>query len=204
MGISVITGAKTKALVGDGHVQAVELEDGRSLPASLVVISAGVSANVDLARKAGLEVNRGILVDDHMRTSLPGIFAAGDEAEHHGRLYGLWVPAKSQGTIAGLSAAGKDAVYPGDPPSARLKILGIDLFSIGQFMPEQPSDLLVSEEKDGNYASFIFREGKMIGAILLGDAKLASTVKTAVESERDFSDLLHDKLSVDEVKTALK
>jgi len=204
MGISVITGAKTKALVGDGHVQAVELEDGRSLPASLVVISAGVSANVELARKAGLEVNRGILVDDHMRTSLPGIFAAGDEAEHHGRLYGLWVPAKSQGTIAGLSAAGKDAVYPGDPPSARLKVLGIDLFSIGQFMPEQPSDLLVSEEKDGNYACFIFREGKMIGAILLGDAKLASTVKTAVESERDFSDLLHEKLSVDKVKAALK
>ena len=113
------------------------------------------------------------------------------------------VPAKSRAPLL---------VYPlrvkmlstGDPPSARLKVLGIDLFSIGQFMPEQPSDLLVSEEKDGNYASFIFRESKMIGAILLGDAKLASTVKTAVESERNFSDLLHDKLSVDEVKAALK
>lgn len=204
MGIHIIVGGKTQAIVGNGHVSGVQLEDGRLLEADLVVISAGVSANLELARKAGLHVNRGILVDEHMRTSHPDIFAAGDDAEHHGRLYGLWVPAKSQGTIAGQVAAGKEAVFADDPPSARLKVLGIDLFSIGQFTPQESDDTLLSESQDGNYASFVLRKGMIIGAILLGDAKLANTIKNAVESQRDFSAQLAEELTITGLKELLK
>jgi len=187
MGIQVIVGAKTLALVGEEHVRGVQLEDGRLLPAELVVISAGVNANLELARSAGLQVNRGIMVDEHMRTSDPDIFAAGDDCEYHGRLYGLWMPAKSQGTIAGQVAAGKEAEFPGDPPSAKLKVLGIDLFSIGQFTPQEPDDTLLVDTKEGCYASFLLRGGILIGAILLGDASLANAVKKAVDTKRDFS-----------------
>jgi nitrite reductase (NADH) large subunit len=204
MGFSVFIGARTQALVGETHVRGVQFEDGRLLPADLVVISAGVSANLELARKAGLLVNKGILVDEHMRTSHADIYAAGDDTEHHGRLYGLWVPAKSQGTIAGLSAAGKDATFSADPPSARLKVLGIDLFSIGQLTPQDETDVILSEAQGGNYASFVFHHSVMVGSILLGDVRLASSVKSAVESQTDFSTQLANGLSVTALKQLLK
>ncbi|HNW94645.1 MAG TPA: FAD-dependent oxidoreductase [Anaerolineaceae bacterium] len=203
MGIKVITGAKTKALLGAEHVESVELEDGARLPADLVVISAGVSANLELARKAGLAVNRGVLVDDTMRTSDPRIYAAGDDTEYQGRMYGLWVPARNQGAIAGFSAAGKPARFAGDPPSARLKVLGIDLFSIGQITPSESSDLLLVDESGGSYASFLFRAGVLSGSILLGDASLAGPVKNAVESQMDFSADLTRGISAAEFKEML-
>lgn len=204
MGIKVHTGAKTKALLGGDHVESVQLEDGSVLPADLVIISAGVSANLELARKAGLAINRGILVDDMMRTSDPLIFAAGDDTEHQGRMYGLWIPAKSQGSIAGFSAAGKPAKFAGDPPSARLKVLGIDLFSIGQISPTENGELLLVDESGGNYASFLFRKGVLIGSILLGDASLAAKVKSAVEAQEDFSAQLGQGISAAAFKEALK
>lgn len=204
MGIQVVVGAKTQALEGEKQVSGVRLEDGRLLPAALVVISAGVQANVSLARSAGLEVNRGILVDEHMRTSDPDIFAAGDDCEFHGRLYGLWVPARSQGIIAGQVAAGQAAVFPGDPPSAKLKVLGIDLFSIGQFTPQEEEDTLLAETKDGCYASFLLRSGVLVGAILLGDASLATAVKKAVDAKRDFSSQLKEGLNAAGLKVLLE
>ena len=204
MGIHVYTGAKTKALVGLEHVEAVELEDGSSLPADLVIISACVSANLELAHKAGLAVNRGIIVDDTMRTSDPNIYAAGDDTEYQGRMYGLWVPAKSQGTIAGFSAAGKPARFVSDPPSARLKVLGIDLFSIGEITPTQSGDVLLADQSDGNYASFLFREGVLRGSILLGDASLAAPVKSAVEAQRNFSAELARGISAADFKKVIK
>src|SRR5690606_20702717 len=143
-------------LHGDGKVQSVELADGQVLPADLVLISTGVSANLDLAKSAGLDVNRGVLVNEHMLTSNPDILAAGDLTEFQGRSYGLWIPAKNQGTIAGQNAVGKEANFLGDPPSTRLKVLGVDVFSIGQFSPSQDGDRLVAESKDGIYQSFLF------------------------------------------------
>jgi nitrite reductase (NADH) large subunit len=203
MGIHVIVGARTKAFVGDGHVRSVQLEDGRELPADLVVISAGVTPNLDLARQAGLSVNRGVIVDEHMRTSNPDIYAAGDNAEFHGRLYGLWMPSRNEGTVAGRSAAGQDAVFTEDPPSARLKVLGVDLFSIGQ-ITAQEGDQVLAQPSDGNYASFFFHEGKLAGAILLGDASLAVPVQKAADAHRDFSAELAKGLSAAEFMQLLK
>jgi nitrite reductase (NADH) large subunit len=186
MGIDVIIGARTQAFVGDGQVRAVQLEDGRELPADLVVISAGVTPNLDLARQAGLTVNRGVIVDEHMHTSDLDIFAAGDNAEFHGRLYGLWIPSKKEGSIAGYNAVNDNKIFNEDPPSARLKVLGIDLCSIGQ-ITEQQGDEVLSQQTDGNYAGFVFHEGKLVGAMLLGDASLAVSVQKAVNTHQDFS-----------------
>ena len=203
LGIKVIVPAMTKAMHGDGKVESVELADGQVLPADLVLISTGVSANLELAKSAGLDVNRGVVVNEHMLTSNPDIFAAGDITEFQGRGYGLWIPAKNQGTIAGQNAAGNDACFLGDPPSTRLKVLGVDVFSIGQFSPSQEGDRLVSESKDGVYQSFLFREGLMIGSILLGDASMANKVKAAIEGKRDFSAILGESVDVQSVLGSL-
>ena len=193
----------TKALHGDGKVESVELGDGQVLPADLVLISTGVSANLELAKSAGLAINRGVLVNEHMVTSNPDILAAGDLTEFHGRSYGLWIPAKNQGSIAGQNAAGNEVSFLDEPPSTRLKVLGVDVFSIGQFSPSQEGDRLVAERKDGGYRSFLFRGGKMIGSILLGDASIASKVKAAIEGKKDFSTVLDESVDVEKVIQAV-
>ena len=203
LGIKVIVPAMTKAIHGDGRVESVELGDGQVLPADLVLISTGVSANLELAKSAGLAVNRGLVVNEHMVTSNPDILAAGDLTEFQGRSYGLWIPAKNQGTIAGQNAVGKETSFLGDPPSTRLKVLGVDVFSVGQFAPGMEGDRLVAESGDGGYKSFLFREGKMIGSILLGDASMANKVKAAIEGKRDFPELLGENLDVESVIRAL-
>ena len=203
MGIQVIIGARTQAFVGDGHVRSVQLEDGRGLPADLVVISAGVTPNLDLARQAGLTVNRGIIVDEHMRTSDPQIYAAGDNAEFNGRLYGLWIPSKKEGAIAGYNAVNHEKTFTEDPPSARLKVLGIDLLSVGQ-ITAQEGDKVLAQQTNGNYASFVFHEGKLVGAILLGDTSLAVLVQNAVDAHQDFSQALAQAITTAEFMQLLR
>jgi len=184
-------------------VHAVQLEDGRELPADLVVISAGVTPNLELAHQAGVAVNRGIIVDEHMCTSDPQIYAAGDNAEFHGRLYGLWIPSKKEGAIAGHNAVNHEKIFNEDPPSARLKVLGIDLFSIGQ-ITAQEGDKVLAQQTNGNYASFVFHDGKIVGAILLGDASLAVPVQNAVDAHQDFSQALAQGIDAAEFMQLLK
>ena len=114
----------------------VLLEDGSTIPADLVVIATGIRANSALAQQAGLEIKQGVVVNDRLTTSHPDILAAGDVAEHKGVVYGLWTASQAQGTIAGRNLAGASAEFGGLPRSNTLKVLGLDLFSIGQIMPE--------------------------------------------------------------------
>lgn len=203
LGIKVIVPAMTKALLGSEKVESVALADGRVLPADMVLVSTGVASNLELAQSAGLKVNRGVLVDEHMITSDPDILAAGDITEFQGRCYGLWAPARSQGTVAGQNAVGIPSSFQDDPPSTKLKALGVDLFSIGQFSPNVPEETLIAESKDGEYRSFLFREGKMVGSILLGDASLSAKVKAAIESKKDFTAILTEETEVQSILRAL-
>ena len=204
MGMSVITGGKTKGMLADenGKVRAVQMEDGTELPADLVLVSTGVRPNLELAKAAGLEANKGLLVDDRMATSDPHIFAAGDLTEHKGVLYGLWQPAKTQGDVAGTNAAGGQAAFEGVPPSAMLKVLGIDLFSIGQIAANDAADKVMAKEVDGNYSSYTLRDGKLIGAILFGEAGLSGKVKKAMDAERAFS--AEESASLESLEAALR
>jgi len=182
LGIALRTGVQTRRLQGGAAVSGVELDTGEVLPARVVVFSAGVRANLELAQAAGLEVGQGIRVDDAMRTSAPDVFAAGDGVEHRGILYGTWPPAMRQGATAGLGAAGQTASFQGLPRSATLKALGVPLFSIGQMAPARAGDRLVEAEAEGGYTGFVWRAGQLIGAILLGDARLAPQAQRLVEA----------------------
>jgi len=193
-GIKLRTKAVTREIVGGAAaggspVRGVLLEDGSLLPAELVVIATGIRCNSHLARRTGLEVNQGVVVDNLLTTSHPDVFAAGDVAEHHGQVYGIWGPAQYQGNIAAMNMAGGRVEFGGIPRSNTLKVLGLDLFSIGRINPEDASFRTLAHEADGCYFRFLFRDNRLVGAVLLGDTKLTATVKRAVESGADFSEL---------------
>ncbi|MCX7013228.1 MAG: pyridine nucleotide-disulfide oxidoreductase, partial [Candidatus Sumerlaeota bacterium] len=117
-------------------------------------------------------------------------FAAGDAAEWNGTLYGIWGPSQYQGTIAGRNMAGAGIEFAGVPPSNTLKVLGLDLFSIGLVEPPDGACEAIAEEVGPRYLRFLFREGRLAGAILLGDASGAMALKRAMEEKNDFSGLL--------------
>ncbi|MEI7835089.1 MAG: FAD-dependent oxidoreductase [Planctomycetota bacterium] len=189
-GVQLITEARTRELVGSDRVTGVSLEDGRTVPCDLVVLATGVRPNSHLARKAALEVNQGVVVDNCLATSAPDILAAGDVCEHHGVLYGNWAAAQYQGSIAGMNAAGLGVEFGGIPRSNTLKVLGVDMVSTGQFEPADGSFLVAERQADGAYFRFVLHDGLLVGAVMLGEASLAGRIKKAIESRRDFSAVL--------------
>lgn len=191
LGIKLIKSARSTTLTEtDGAVSGVQLESGESIPCRSVIICTGVRPNTFLARKAGLEVNNGVIVDNHLRTSNAEIFAAGDIAEHNGIVYGIWGPAQYQGSIAGLNAIGETTIFGGVPRSNALKVLGIEMLSIGEFTPPDGSYRVIKEVSETGFSHFVFHDGKLSGAILLGNIEPAAKIKKAMEEKKDFSGVL--------------
>ena len=167
------------------------LSDDKVLAADLIVIATGVRANSHLARRAGLDVNQGVVVNAHLATSHPDILAAGDVAEFRGTCYGLWEPARYQGVIAGMNAAGVPTQFGGLPRANTLKVVGVNLFSIGEVVPQDGSYRKVEASDDGGqYRRFLFRENRLVGAVLIGDTKPASRITAALKEGKDFSGIL--------------
>ena len=183
IGIRLRTEARTKEITETG----VLLETGETLPADLVIFTTGVRSNTELAKKAGLTVNNGIVVDNHLQTTNPDIFSAGDSAEHNGILYGSWTAAQHQGSIAGMNAAGAQVEFGGIPRSHTLKVLGLNVTSIGTFEPNDERFRVVEHEEGTRYQRFVFRDGRLVGAILMGDTSLAAAASKAIESGSIFS-----------------
>ena len=169
-GIAVHLNAQTTAIRGRGRVEAVTLEDGRNLAADLVVVAAGIRPSVDLARTADLDINRGIVVDDHLQTSRPGIFAIGECAEHRGVCYGLVEPAYEQARVLAERLAGAPAAYQGSAIATNLKVAGVSVYSAGDFLGGAGSEAIVfSDPGLGLYKKLVLRDGRLTGAVLFGD-----------------------------------
>ena len=203
IGVKLCSAVHARELQGDRQVVGVALEEGGSVPGELVILATGVRSNTHLARQAGLTVKKGVVVDQCLIASHPAVLAAGDVAEHLGVLYGNWSVAQSQGGIAGMNAAGLGVEFGGLPRSHTLKVLGLDAFSIGQFLPPDGSYRQFAVEAGDTYQSFVFRDGLLVGANLLGTAALAGVLKKAIESKADFSGLLARKPSAAQVAEAL-
>lgn len=202
LGILLETGTSVKEIEGDERVANIVLGSGKTIAADLVIFAAGVRPNSYLARITGLNVNQGIIVNDYMETSFDGIYAAGDIAEHRGVVYGLWNAAMYQGAIAGMNAAGKKSGFGGIPRSNTIKVLGIDLFSIGAIEPCDGSCTVIEKENDDVYISLLLRDGHLEGAILYGDTSQSAVVKKAIEDKKDFSRVLRNDPDVDQVLAA--
>jgi nitrite reductase [NAD(P)H] large subunit len=169
-GIRILLNASTKCIHGDGHVEAVELADGSRIEADAVIFAAGIRPNVALAKEAGLAVNRGIAVNDCLQTSASDIFALGECAEHRGICYGLVEPAYEQARVLARHLAGKTAAYQGSVVSTNLKVSGVSVFSAGDFIGGKGSESLVlSDRKRGTYKKLVIADGRLTGAVLIGD-----------------------------------
>ncbi|MDB5573919.1 MAG: nitrite reductase large subunit [Tardiphaga sp.] len=194
-GIDIITEANTSAIIGDGKVEGVRLQDGRTLPADLVVMAVGIRPNMALARDAGLDVNRGIIVDDFLGTKDDSIFAVGECVEHRGQCYGLVAPLYEMARTLGARLAGKDTQgYAGSVMSTKLKVTGVDLFSAGDFSEGDESDEIVLRDPSrGVYKRVVLRGGKIIGAVLYGDTADGGWYFDLLKKQTDISKM-HDTL----------
>ncbi|HEX7297662.1 MAG TPA: molybdopterin-dependent oxidoreductase [Solirubrobacteraceae bacterium] len=183
LGVDVHLSARTEAIEGDDEVEAILLADGTRLEADLVVVTAGVQPDVDLARAAGLEVARAITVDDELRTSHPGVYAVGECAQHRDVVYGLWAPLLEQARTAGASLAGVPAGFRGVTPATTLKVAGIDLFCGGTAVAgEGDEEIVALDTRRGVYRRLVVREGRLVGAILLGDLSQARPLRELLSS----------------------
>jgi len=172
LGVKVLCGKQTIALLGGCSVEGVRFRDGGDMPAELVVIAAGIRPNVELGRKAGLKINRGIVVNDFMETSDPDVFAVGECVEHDGLTYGLAAPLREQGKVLASTITGnKGASYAGSLSAAKLKIMGVEMFSAGLFDDSSAQIEAVRYEDPslGVYKKLTLKGGKRAGVILVGD-----------------------------------
>jgi nitrite reductase (NADH) large subunit len=180
LGVDVLLARKVTGLLGGDHVTAVQFEDGSTLDTDLVVISCGIRPNAEIAKAAGLAVNRAIVVDDQLRTSDPNVFALGECVEHRGKLYGLVEPIYEQARVLAdvLTGTRPEARYEGSRPVATLKVMGVSLVSLGE-VHNPPADaqvLVDADPKRGVYRKLVVRDQQLLGAILLGESQLAPQV----------------------------
>jgi NAD(P)H-nitrite reductase large subunit len=162
--IDVLTSRSTAVIREDR----VELTGGEVIECDLVIVAAGVIPETSLAARAGLETGRGVLVDDSLRTSAPGVWAVGECAEHRGVLVGLVAPALAMARAAGADITGTPAAYLPGPTATRLKVAGVDLFTSGEL--EGEDEVVLLDTRAGHYRREVYRDGQVTGTIVLGDA----------------------------------
>ncbi|HVR91987.1 MAG TPA: nitrite reductase large subunit NirB [Novosphingobium sp.] len=172
----ILTGADTAEITGkDGHVLGIRLKDGREIPADIVVMAVGIKPSVALAKAAGLDVERGIMVDDHMVTSDRAILAVGECVQHRGACYGLVAPLWDMcralaDALTWDRATGAPTGYEGSVTSTKLKVSGIDLFSAGDFLGgDGAEDIVMRDAARGIYKRVVVREDRVVGAVLYGE-----------------------------------
>ncbi|MBI5310436.1 MAG: NAD(P)/FAD-dependent oxidoreductase [Actinobacteria bacterium] len=168
--VKVMTNRSTVEITGRSKADGLRFEDGETIDADFVVVSVGVSPRLDLARQAGLQCERGIVVDDRMHTSAAGVYAVGECAQHEGIVHGIVAPIYEQAEVAAAAIAGdSDAEYRGSIPSAKLKVMGIDLVAIGNV--ENGETVTVTDADSGVYRKLAVSGGQMVGAVLMGDTR---------------------------------
>jgi nitrite reductase (NADH) large subunit len=180
-GLSFVLPGIAVAIEGENKVENVVLKSGEQIKADAVIVCTGIRGRIKLAREANIKIEKGIVVNDYMQTSMENIYCAGDPAEHNGKLYGLWAPAKEQGGMAGLNMAGAVTPYRGTVSSSALKITGIDVYSAGDFDAEDV-EILLSKEKN-IYRKLVMKTNKPVGAIVVGDSEAVRMAERVFEGK---------------------
>ncbi|TPE53630.1 nitrite reductase large subunit NirB [Amaricoccus solimangrovi] len=187
-GIRVHCKAQTKAILGQNRVEGVLLEDGTVYEADIVVMAVGIRPETRLARDAGIEIERGITVDDAMRTSDPDILAIGECVEHRGMLYGLVAPLYDQAKVVARTLLADEAVFLPVELSTKLKVTGCDLFSAGDFS-EGPDreEIVFRDAARGVYKRLVLKDNTIIGAVMYGDTADGSWFLSKIKAKEDIA-----------------
>jgi nitrite reductase (NADH) large subunit len=201
LGINVFLNSSAEEFLGDKKISGVRMKDGSRLEAGLVIVSTGVRSNLQLAADAGIKVNKGVVVDNRLKTSQEDIYAAGDCAEFNGIVYGIIPPAMEQAKIAAANIVGANKIgdpaaeYHGTTPTTTLKVMGIDLSCLGVSNPEGNEYELVKkvDREKGVYKKLVLKENRIVGALWLG----------AAEGVTALNRLINEKTDVSRIKTAL-
>ena len=190
LGIEVVPDRSAAAITGDGRVSGVQTAQGELIPADVVLVAAGIEPDAGLARAAGIEVGRGIKVDDHMRTSAAGVYAIGDVIELGGRSFGLWPASVDQAHVAAANVCGGDQAFRPVTPPTKLKVAAFDVLSVGQFQAEHEGDVEAAFENTARreYRKLVLREGRAVGAVLIGTPELYDDVVSAVDEGRPLGE----------------
>ena len=178
MGIQVHLKKLTKSVLGENEVTGLAFEDGQTLECDMVVIATGITPNAEIGARWGLTTERGIVVDDQLRTSDPDIFAVGECAQHRGRVYGLVAPLWDQAKVLAehITGANPAAAYQGSKLATKLKVMGVELASMGAIAGDGENEDVVQfmEPQRGVYKKLVIRDGRLAGGILMGEISKAA------------------------------
>ncbi|TYA13167.1 NAD(P)/FAD-dependent oxidoreductase [Paenibacillus faecis] len=195
-GIKFKMGAQTTELLGDTRVSGLRFADGTELAAEFVVMAVGIKPNVAVAKESGIEVNRGIVVNDYLQTSMDGVYSVGECTEHRGVCYGLVAPLFEQGMVLAKHISGVEtAPYEGSVVSTKLKISGVDVFSTGEFI-DGPEHTVIANKDDWKrtYKKILLKDGVMVGAVLFGDITDSAELQKLIKQRTVMTDELYDSL----------
>lgn len=191
-GIAIHTGVQIEAIEGDGHVTGVRLGDGRVFPAQLVIVSCGVRANTAIAKAAGIETDRAVVVNSRMETNAADVYACGDCAQYQGVNYAIWPQAAEEGKVAGANAAGEALEYAGVPAALSFHGMNTALYAIGDNGSNPDLVYRTVEFKDTarkQYEKYYFRNNRLCGVILIGDVSRMAELTEAVGKRASFGEL---------------
>jgi nitrite reductase (NADH) large subunit len=187
MGFRFHLGAKSEAIQGKDKAEGLVLAGGETILCDMVLISAGVRPNLDLPKQVGLQIDKGVVVNDRLEGQGSDLYSAGDLIQHRGVLYGIWPASEKQGQVAGINMAGGDALYKGTVMSNRLKVVGIDLVSSGDIDVDGKLEALVArDEKKFIYRKLVLKDGVIVGCILLGDISGNRQILNAIEKKKNL------------------
>lgn len=192
-GIQIQTGVQIESIEGDDHVTGVKLGDGTVVAADLVIVSAGVRANVALAKAAGVEVDRAVVVNNRMETSVKDIYACGDCAQYEGINYAIWPQAVEQGKVAGANAVGEPLEYTTVPAALNFHGMNTALFAAGDVGKNPNLVYKTVEFKDmgkKQYQKFYFLNNRLCGVILIGDVSRMGELTTALEKHAVYKEVM--------------
>lgn len=192
--LNIHLSAAAQEIVGDEKVTSVRIKDGRNISADLVLFSAGIRPNLEIVEGTDIQINKGIIVDGFMRTSVKNIYAAGDVAEMKGSAMGLWSVAMDQGKVAGKNMVGNSIIYAPIQPATMLSIGGLSLFSAGEINHEKKTLVYRSQEV---FHKLFVEEGKLIGGVLTGDVKKMAKLKKAVNDKVEIQAMIEQGMNAD-------
>ncbi len=198
MGIKIHVGVATEEVLGQDEVRGLKLKGEREIETDMAIVAAGVRPNIRVAKEAGLDTERGLVVDDYLQSSNPKIFAAGDVIQHIGRVYGIIPASFNQARVAASNILGAKEKYEGTVPSNTLKVVGLDLTSVGLVNPEEDSyeEFRKEKKEEGIYKKVVIQKGVVVGAIWMGTKKGVSEINRLISQkvnvEKHKSSLLED------------